>query len=444
MHIKEYRLKDFINTDLKVFSNLDNYRSIPSIIDGFKDSQRKAVFAMINNGNSEIKVAQLGSYAAKETHYAHGEVSMCDTIINLAQNFPGSNNMNLFEPIGQFGSILSPEASAPRYIYTKPSKYMRKLLRVEDDLILENNYIDGDKVEPINYFPVLPIWLINWTEGIGTGHATKILPRNPKLIAQLMHKLVSGVTPQQRTIDEAMTPWFGSWKGLVKSGENESQWEIHGVIETINTTTLRITELPVTYNIDKYKELLIKLMDDGVIKNYESNSSEDGYDITVTVPRETGRKTNDELKAIFKLVKTITENVTLWDVSNNLTRYTNAFEALKVFVELRQRVYENRRLATIGALLEKIKFAETKIFFISFWNTSLKDPHKKARSDIEKELAGKVEDRYFDQLFSMQIGSLTMERVEALKLECDKLKSSLDEIQKATHTALYQKDLTEF
>lgn len=444
MQIKEYRLRDFINTDLKVFSNLDNIRSIASIIDGLKDSQRKAVFAMINNGNSEIKVAQLGSYAAKETHYAHGEVSMCDTIINLAQNFPGSNNMNLFEPIGQFGSILSAEASAPRYIYTKPSKHMRKLLRVEDDLILENGYVDGDKVEPVNYFPVLPLWLINWTEGIGTGHAVKILPRNPKLIAQLMGKIVAGVTPQQRTIDEAMTPWFGTWKGVVKKGDNESQWELHGVIETINTTTLRITELPVTYNIDKYKALLIALMDDGIIKNYESNSSEEGYDITITVPRETGRKTNDELKTIFKLVKTITENVTLWDVNGNLTRYANAYEALKSFVEFRQTIYEKRRLATIASLVEKIKFAETKIYFISFWNTSLKDPHKKSRSAIEQELTPQVEPQYFDQLFAMQIGSLTMERVESLKAECEKLKSSLDEYQKATPTGMYQKDLSDF
>lgn len=444
MDISTYRLRDFINRDLKVFSNLDNIRSIPSIIDGFKDSQRKAVFAMINNGNSEIKVAQLGSYAAKETHYAHGEVSMCDTIVKLAQNFPGSNNMNLFEPIGQFGSILSAEASAPRYIYTKPSKHMRKLLRVEDDLILQNSYVDGDKVEPVHYFPVLPIWLINWCEGIGTGHATKILPRNPKLIAQLMNRLVSGVTPQQRTIDDAMTPWFGNWKGVVKQGDNESQWELHGVIETINTTTLRITELPVTYNIDKYKELLIKLMDDNIIKNYESNSSEDGYDITVTVPREVGRKTNDELKVIFKLVKTISENVTLWNTDNQLERFATAYDGLKAFVAYRSNIYEDRRQATICALSEKIKFTSNKIDFISYWNTKLKDPHKKPRADIESEMSAFIDGQYFDQLFAMQIGSLTMERVDALILERDKLVSVLTEYQNATPTVMYQKDLSDF
>lgn len=440
----KYRLKDFINTELKHFSNLDNVRSIPSIIDGLKDAQRKAVFGMIKQGNNEIKVAQLGNYVAKESHYAHGEVSMCDTIVGLAQSFAGSNNMNLFEPIGQFGSILSSEASAHRYIYTKPSANMRKLIRPEDDLILESQYVDGDKVEPVRYFPILPLWLINGTEGIGTGHATKVLPRCPKNIKFLVSRLVSDVNPQQKTIDEFMTPTFNGWTGKVIKGASDNQWELHGTIETINTTTLRVTELPVMYNIDKYKEVLIKLMDEGKVKTYDNDSSEDGFDITITVPREVGRLPNDELKQMFKLVRTVTENVTLWNLNGVLTRYDSAYEALKEFVAYRIDKYESRRLATIQLIDDSLDAVKNKINFIVYWNTMLVDPYKKTRTDIEAELisSSTVKEKYFDSLFAMQINALTMDRVKALDAEFDKLKLKLKEYKSIKSVELYDSDLS--
>lgn len=444
MQIKNYRLKSFIDNDLKVFSNLDNVRSIPSVIDGLKDSQRKAVFAMFKHGNSEIKVAQLGNYASKETHYNHGEVSMCDTIVGLAQNFPGSNNINLFEPIGQFGSILSSESSAHRYIFTKPSQFMRKIIRPEDDLILNYKYVDGDKVEPETYFPILPIWCVNGCEGIGTGHSTKVLPRNPKLVAQLISKLVNGVTPQQKTIDECMRPWFNGWTGEVKSTDVENQWELHGKIETINTTTLRVKELPVTYSIDKFKDILIKLMDEGKVRDYENNSSEDGFDITITVPREIGRKTNDELKQIFKLVKTVSENVTLWDLNGQLRRYACAYEALNDFITHRTDVFEARRLAAIESVTEHINFIENKIRFIHFWNTELTDANKKSRKDIESEIETIIDAKYFDQLFAMQIGSLTSERVDALCVDLKNAKGEHDSLLKTTAGKMFTSELNEF
>lgn len=439
MAIKEYRLKTFIDNELREFSNYDNVRSIPSIIDGLKDAQRKAVFGMMKHGNSEIKVAQLGNYVAKESHYAHGEVSMCDTIVGLAQDFPGSNNMNIFEPIGQFGSILSSEASAHRYIYTKPSSNLRKLFSESDDLILESQTVDGDKVEPVNYLPIIPLWIINGCEGIGTGHATKILPRNPKLIAQLISRLVNNVTPQQRTIDEAMKPHFDGWSGEVIKAAGDNQWELHGKIDTINTTTLRVTELPITYSIDKYKEVLIKLMDEGKVKTYDNDSSEDGFDITITVPREVGRLSNVELKDMFKLVRTITENVTLWNVSGALIRYDSAYDALNEFIAYRIDKYEVRRNALIDAINEKLDAVNNRIKFIHYWNDQYEAP--KTRHEIELEIKDTIDSRYFDSLFAMQIGSLTIERLNALNSERKKLNLQLNEYKNTNPVNMYQGEL---
>ena len=98
---------DFVNKELVLFSNLDNERSIPSIVDGFKPGQRKVMFTCIKrNDKKEVKVAQLAGSVGEKSAYHHGEASLMGTIINLAQNFVGSNNINLLVPEGQFGTRL--------------------------------------------------------------------------------------------------------------------------------------------------------------------------------------------------------------------------------------------------------------------------------------------------------------------------------------------------
>jgi DNA topoisomerase-2 len=437
----KYRLKDFINNDLKIFSNADNVRSIPSIVDGFKDSQRKAVYGMFTHGTSEIKVAQLGSHGAKVTAYQHGENSLCETIVKLAQDFPGSNNVNLFTPIGQFGSIMSSEASAVRYIYTKPSPYMRKYLHRDDDLLLESRMEEGKEMEPLNYFPIIPFWLVNGAQGVGTGHASKILSRDPKKVADLMKKLLQGVAVQQRTIDAAMTPYFGAWGGEVVKGASDTQWEFHGRIEKINTTTLKVTHLPITYDVDKFKEILIKLMDDGKVKDFDNNSTEDGFEFIITVPREVARKEIVELKSIFKLVHRFGENVTLWNIGANLQRFDNVYAALLAFIEFRKGIYVIRKQKLLEAMAEDLKWNENKVKFITYWNSKMKDPHKKKRSELEAEFSAVVDLKYMDRLLAMQISSLTMEKVAEAEQAAKGVKADIETLEKTSTDALFIKDL---
>ena len=99
--------KDFINKELVLFSNCDNERSIPSLVDGFKPGQRKVMFTCFKrNDKKEVKVAQLAGSVGEKSAYHHGEASLVGTIINLAQDYVGSNNINLLQPKGQFGTRL--------------------------------------------------------------------------------------------------------------------------------------------------------------------------------------------------------------------------------------------------------------------------------------------------------------------------------------------------
>lgn len=153
---KKINFNQFINKELVLFSNLDNERSIPSLVDGFKPGQRKVIFACFKrNLTKEIKVAQLAGSVAELSAYHHGEQSLMSTIINLAQNFVGSNNLNLLLPIGQFGTRLhgGKDAASPRYIFTALNNLTRLIFNPHDDPLLNYSMDDGQRVEPEFYAP---------------------------------------------------------------------------------------------------------------------------------------------------------------------------------------------------------------------------------------------------------------------------------------------------
>lgn len=409
------KLQEFFNTEFKTFSSLDNVRSIPSIIDGFKDSQRKAVYGMLMNGQNEIRLSQAAGKFALLTHYAHGENSMADAIVGLAQDYPGSNNVNLFEPLGQFGSILSSESSSHRYIFTKPSKNLREYIKAEDDCILENRYEDGDKAEPLNFYPILPMWIVNGSVGIGTGHSVKILPRDPKNVKKCLERLLKDTSPRADTIAKLLTPAFNGWTGEVLDGDSSGKYELHGKIEVVNTSTLRVTELPVGYGVDKFKSILVDLMDKGKVKDYDNNSTEQGFNFEIKVPREVAKLSIPDLKKLFKLVSRQSENITLWDTDGKLKQFETVYDALKQFLDFRLEKYETRRVTQLSIIENEIDFLYAKKLFIKEWNL-LVNPNKTKMSDIEQLMIKRgVKEEYLPRLMSLRISSLTLEQIEELE-----------------------------
>ena len=155
---------DFIDRELIHFSNADNVRSIPSMVDGLKPGQRKILFACFKRGKSmiknEIKVAQLSGYVAEHSAYHHGETSLASTIVGMAQTFVGSNNIALLHPAGQFGTRLlgGKDAASPRYIFTKLPALTRLIFHPDDDAPAEYLEDDGQSIEPRHYMPVIPPW----------------------------------------------------------------------------------------------------------------------------------------------------------------------------------------------------------------------------------------------------------------------------------------------
>tara|TARA_R110002020_G_scaffold90534_33_gene220543 strand:+ start:925 stop:2235 length:1311 start_codon:yes stop_codon:yes gene_type:complete len=431
-------VKDFINTDFRDFSMDDNVRSIPSVIDGLKESQRKAIYGMSTRGESAglIKVSRAAGHIGKESDYHHGEKSMEGTIVKLAQDFAGSNNINLLEPEGQFGSRLSPEASASRYIETKMSRHFRKVYKKEDNLILQHQHSDGMEIEPNYYLPILPMVLVNGVHGIGTGYASKIMLYNPTELKNIMIKYLD-----KSVLPSTIIPWFKGFSGKVT--RDESSVLTYGQIDVINTTTLKISELPIGMYLDKYKEHLNSLEDKGIIKSYDDNSTEESFDFQITVPRSTSKFTKTKLLSTFKLITKFGENYALWNENDKIKIFNNPVEIVKYFTDFRLEKYEERRLALIEEMKIQLQWLSEKQKFIKYY---LSDPlsfSKKAKdklyADLEKEGF-----KHSDRLLKLPIYSLTKEEIVKLMNSIKTVKSDITRLTKTTAKSMFVDELKDF
>lgn len=258
---------DFVNLELVLFSNADNVRSIPSLVDGLKPGQRKVLFTCIKrNDKKEVKVAQLAGSVAEHSAYHHGEASLCATIVNLAQNFVGSNNINVLEPRGQFGTRLSggKDCASARYIFTKMSPLTRMIFHPHDDPLLKHEYDDNLKIEPVWYIPIIPMVLVNGAEGIGTGWMTKIPNYNPREIVRNIRALLD---------DEEMVnmiPWYKNFKGTIEDC-GDHRYIVSGEVAVLNNNKVEITELPVGTWTQTYKENVLEPMLHGKFNYIKKN-----------------------------------------------------------------------------------------------------------------------------------------------------------------------------
>jgi len=257
--VEKMFISDFIRKELILFSVADNVRSIPSIVDGLKPAQRKVLFAAFKrNLKTDIKVAQLAGYVSEHASYHHGEAALASTIVGMAQNFVGSNNIALLVPSGQFGTRLmgGKDAASARYIFTRLAPITRIIYHPDDDALLDYQDDDGQSIEPIHYIPIIPMVLINGAEGIGTGWSTSVPNFNPRDIIKALRLRIQG------ELVPTLTPWYRGFNGTIvakdSTGTTFTASGIASVDEKLETFT--ITELPLGKWTQDYKQFLISLI----------------------------------------------------------------------------------------------------------------------------------------------------------------------------------------
>ncbi|KAM4539532.1 DNA topoisomerase 2-beta isoform 2-T2 [Odontesthes bonariensis] len=481
---KHLSYNDFINKELILFSNSDNERSIPSLVDGLKPGQRKVLFTCLKrNDKREVKVAQLAGSVAEMSAYHHGEQALMMTIVNLAQNFVGSNNANILQPLGQFGTRINggKDAASPRYIFTMLSPLAKLLFPAMDSNLLKFLYDDNQKVEPEWYIPIIPMVLVNGAEGIGTGWACKIPNYDPREIVNNINRMLNHQDPLP------MLPSYKNFKGVIHElGQN--QYLVSGEVLVIDKNTIEITELPIRTWTQAYKESVLEPMLQGsdktpaLINDYKEYHTDTTVKFVVRMSEEKLAQAEAVgLHKVFKLQSSLTCNsMVLFDHMGCLKRYDSVQDILKEFFELRLHYYRLRKDWLIGSLgAEAAKLSNQARFVlekiegkISIENKSKRelirmllqkgyesDPvaaWAKAQEKAQEEDypdkddsdssvdSGSSSGPNFNYILNMSLWCLTKEKVEELLKQRDHKRSELNDVQKKSSDDLWKEDLAVF
>lgn len=434
---KDNKISDFIDTEFVQFSNYDNIISIPQFEDGLKPSQRKIIYGTIKkNVKEEIKVAQLGGYVAENTEYAHGEANLFGTIIGMAQNFIGTNNINYMEPIGNFGNRRDPNSAAsPRYIFTKLNNILKYIYKEEDNIILKNKIEEGSVIEPEFYLPIIPMILVNGASGIGTGWSTDIPQYNPLDLIKVIQKRLINPTQKYK-----LTPFYKDWCGTIEKFD-EKGFITTGIYNKTNKG-IKITELPVGMSTDKFISHLDKLCEDKKIKNYIDNSDDISININVVLNDNSGKNILELLRLTSKLPIT---NMNTF-VGNVITKWNSAEELLNTWIDWRIGFYKLRKKEYIKILEQRfIHYLNILNFIGSIIEGDLVVNNRKKEQIIKdlEDLEFDKEDNSYNYLLNIPIYNLSKEKFEHYKGLAKNSKKELKEYKKLEPNEIWNNELNE-
>ena len=461
--------REFVNREMIHFSKYDCDRSIPNLMDGLKTSLRKILYSAFKRKlYSEIKVAQFGGYVSEHSGYHHGEMSLMKAIVGMAQNFVGSNNINLLVPNGQFGTRLQggKDSASERYIFTHLNPLVKRIYPEEDFDVLDYLDDDGTPVEPEYYIPIIPMILVNGSKGIGTGFSCDIPSYNPlDCVHHIKHYLNHGTL-----LEDEMVPYFEGFKGTIESIKSGT-FVVRGVYEANESNdTVRITELPIKTWTDDYKQFLEKLMtsdDDSkkkkakkvIIKDYTDMSTDSTVDITVQFIK--GEVAKLKAKSVKKdymngieeylnLTTTInTNNMHVFNQDQKLIKSGTAQDMIKEYIPVRMNCYQKRKDYQLKKLAKKAKILSNKARFIVQQLKDEIDLRRKTKAQVitmlnENGYDTIDDDVEFKYLRSMPIDSVMEENVKALLQERDQTLKEIEVLRDTTIETMWMRELDEF
>ncbi|GAX22469.1 DNA topoisomerase II [Fistulifera solaris] len=442
------KYSEFINKEYCHFSLYDNERSIPCLVDGFKPSQRKVLYACFKRKlKGEVKVAQLTGYIAEHSAYHHGEASLQGTIVNMAQDFVGSNNINLLTPAGQFGTRLmgGKDAASPRYIFTRLEPITRTIFHPDDDELLNYRLDDGMTIEPDFYVPVIPMVLVNGADGIGTGWSTNVANYNPRDIIDNLRRYIAGEEMEE------MAPFYSGFSGEI-APKGTNGYEVRGKVERIDDTTILITELPVKKWTQDYKVFVEGLLTgDGKtpaeIKDFRENHTDTTVSFTIIAEKATIDKWESEKGGLmnkFKLTASLsTNNMNLFDETGKITKYESPLSIMRAFVPIRLEYYEKRKENLVSKLEEERRSFRTKhdLWRKCALHAAPKDDEDSQDEEVEEESTVGELAKGYEYLLGMKIWSLTYEKAMALRAQLAEKTQELEILKETAPAQIWLNDL---
>lgn len=470
---------DFINKELILFSMADNMRSIPSVIDGFKPGQRKVLYTCFRrNLKKDVKVVELAGSVSGLTAYAYGDTSLQQTIVGLAQNFIGSNNINCLEPSGNFGSRLQggQDAASARYIYTRLSPFARRIFHQTDEALLTYNIDDGKTIEPEVYIPIVPMILINGADGIGTGWSTSIPNYKPEDVIENLKRRMDSDSKQSML---PMTPWFRGWTGETEQTRDD-QFKFNGRIDATGDAEVEITELPIRVWTQDFKDKLEDIIKaekvPSFIKDYTEYNTPAKVHFIVKMEEKKFKENENKLDDLFKLSKTMaTSNLVAFDHQGRIHKYASPLDIMEEFYLVRLQMYQKRKAYMLSEMHRELERLSNQARFIKMIIDGKLIVSKKKKAVLvaelqklgftrfpkvidakkEGEFEAVVEEDHeefddadtaagasdYDYLLGMAIWSLTQERVEKLLKQIGDKEEEIDVLNKKSPKELWRTDL---
>jgi DNA topoisomerase-2 len=441
--------QDICHKELVMHGLADNRRSIASAMDGLKPSQRKILHVALTRGGGECKVAQLAAAVAERTAYHHGEKSLVQAMVAMAQPWMGACNIALLRPNGMFGSRhdVRSEHSAERYIYTEKHPIAALLFPPEDQPVLEYLEDDARLVEPKHFVPVIPFVLVNGADGIGTGWRSNCPAFCPRDVLANVRRLVA---------DEAaalapMTPTYVGFEGTTHSEDGE--WVFAGRCEIETPTTVRITELPPRMWTAPYIEMVRKdLIGDkstAFVHSIEDHSLGESVRLHVKLKAPLAPETTEaELVLRLKLrCRVQMRHLNLFSADGDLFHFGSVDEIMRCHAHERRTLYSRRIRVQIEKMTQDEQVAIHKARFVREVRAGELDVRRMSKSTLEETLraSGYPEmDGGFKYLSSIGLFALTRDVSESLEAEAKRLAETVSRLRATTAESMWQHELDRF
>jgi DNA gyrase subunit A len=366
VNIEEEMRRSYLDYSMSVIIG----RALPDVRDGLKPVHRRILYTMQQMGlqpnRSTRKCARIvGEVMGK--YHPHGNLAVYDALVRLAQPF--AMRYPLVDGQGNFGSVDGDPPAADRYTEARLTRVASALLEDLDKETVDfrPNY-DGNEIEPDVLPTRIPNLLVNGSDGIAVGMATKIPPHNLTEIVDATITLVNNPATQLAEILQIVKgpdfPTAGIIHGksgileAYKHGRGRFMMRAKAAIETFNKDrqAIIITEIPYQVNKARLIERMAQLVNDKIIddiSDIRDESDRDGMRIVVELKR--GGEPQIVLNQLFKHTS-MQEGFSMifLAVVNGQPKELGLIQAIQLFIDHRVDVVRRRT----AFLLNKAKDRE--------------------------------------------------------------------------------------
>lgn len=440
-NITDFLSKDYLQFAFSVIED----RALPSVIDGFKPAARKVVHAALAGSTKDgklYKLLALSGDAMRVSLYSHGDASLNSVIVGLCKPF--IDNLNPLESDSQVGTIRDPNAcGAPRYLYVKHSKYMDLIYKTDIDLT-EQIFEEGQYVEPICYYPIIPTVLCKNNQGIAIGYAMHNQSYNPlDVIDACLEQLKS--KKDINVFKTCIRPYVNgtkqeNWKLIDGKWYSYGDWKFNK-----SKDLLVVTDLPADISYEGFEKILNKMVDSQYLKDWK-NLSQDGnivYECQFFKGQLTklfkGKNGEQSIINKFKLVKQLPDDLFwLLDENHKLKYFKDKYDVIRYFTKYRLSIYELRKNKLVKILEEKYKNNSELVKFIELVCKGKLKIRNRSKVDIKIDMDSF---KLPISLISTPMSKVTIEERDELLKQNEEIKKQLEYIKNTTEKQMYIDDL---